>query len=182
MRCLTGTETQHWIGPMGLTIKGFEIERIGNRVPPFSVKRRFSGSEVNWSIAEAIVSWLPHDSQRFLWLSHWETYPPGQVTFVEALRRGCGESRSLFETPGHLFEPVSYSDYDARSPSDICEESVLAGLVLLVLSLEWDATFLSKATTDSVFISDGYALFSSDIAERVSSVPGVADFGVHKES
>jgi hypothetical protein len=180
MRCLTSTETQHWIEPIGLTIRGFEIETGPNRIPKFRAKRRFSSGEVNWSIAEAIVSWLPHDSQRFLWLSYWETYPPGQVTFVEALRRGYRESRPLFEAPGHLFEPVSYSDYDARSPSDICEESALAGLVLLVLSLEWDATLLSKATTDSVFISDGYALFSSDVAERVSSAPG-ADFGAHKE-
>lgn len=172
MRCLTSTEAQQWIEPMGFSIRGVEIDTSPNRSPKFSAKRRFSSGEVNWSIAEAIVSWLPHDSQRFLWLSYWETYPPGQVAFVETLRRGCGQSLPLFEAPGHLFEPVLYSDYDARSPAGICEESALAGLVLLVLSLEWDATLLSKATTDSVFISDGYALFSSDLAERVSSVPG----------
>jgi len=181
MRCITRTEAQDWVKPKGLTITGFEIETGSNRVPKFNAQRRFSSGEVNWSIAEAIVSWLPHESQRFLWLSHWESYPTGQVTFVEALRRGCGENRPLFETPGHLFEPVSYSDYDARSSLVVYEEGALAGLVFLVLTLEWNATLLSNATTDSVFINDGYALFSSDVAERVARAPGATDVGANRE-
>lgn len=63
MRCLTRIEAEGWIEPTGLTIRGFEIKTSPNRKPKFSVKRRFSSGEVSWSIAEAIVSWIPHDSQ-----------------------------------------------------------------------------------------------------------------------
>jgi hypothetical protein len=174
MKCLTRTEAQEWLAPSGLVIAedlSIDLDEL-SRKNKYTARRRLLRGELNlWRISEATIGWLPKRGQRMLWLSSWDTYPAGQVNFVEKIRRGCGEMRSLLQAPGHLFEPATYVDYDDRSSRDVDEEAVMAGLVLSVLSLHWDAVLFSKECEDYVFISDGFALFSSNDAERIAFAP-----------
>jgi hypothetical protein len=174
MKCLTPIEARRWLAAIGIAIAEDLTIDFGDRTKrnKHSVQRRFRKGDVNlWRLSEATIGWLPKSSERMLWFSGWDTYPVGQVNFIEKVRLGCGESRNLFQTPGHLFEPTSYSDYDDRSPKEVDEEAIMAGLVLLVLSLDWDAALFSKESSDYVFISDGYTLFSSEDAERAALAP-----------
>lgn len=174
MKCLTRIEAQEWLAPLGVGISEDLRVDFGGLAQrnKHVVQRRFLGGDRNlWRVAEAIIGWLTNGSQRMFLFSSWDTYPAGQLNFVEKLRLGCGETRGLIQTPGHLFEAVTAADYDSRSPKDVDEEAIMAGLVLLALLLGWDATIFSKACSDYISISDGFALFSSESAQRVALAP-----------
>jgi hypothetical protein len=174
VKCLTPIEAREWLAPIGIAIADdftvdFHKMAGGKR---HAVQHRLLKGDVGpWHISEAIIAWFPNKHERMLWFSWWGSYPEGQVSFVERLRLGCGESRNLFDAPGHLFEPTPSADYDNKSPHEVDEKAVMAGLVLLVLLFEWDAVLFSNRSNDYILMSDGYVLFSSENPARIALAP-----------
>lgn len=171
MKCIARDAAQEWLRPINATISAdYSVTPSGERHK--HVVRRYLTNDVNpWLRCETITSWLPDGAQQLLWLSRWDTYPPGEVVFVETMRRACGEQRSLYDAPGHLFEPTRYANYDDRSPTEIAEAALMTGLLMFAASLGWDAAVFSKQCDDYISVSDGKVFFWSMSAGRLSVVP-----------
>ncbi len=119
------------------------------------------------SLATQLVDWLPNACERMLWLGSWETYPPDQTILFETVRRGCGESRHIIDAPGHLFQSSAYdrNDYETRTAEDHKENALMWGLLLLMITLDWDG-YLVTPNGDCVSLGDtSIAIFSEDDAK-----------------
>jgi hypothetical protein len=156
---------------MGVTISAnYAVLPHGERHK--HVVRRYLTDDVNpWLRCESILAWLPDGAQRLLWLSRWDTYPPGEVVLIETIRRGCGEQRGLYDSPGHLFEPTSYANYDDRAPTEIAEAALMTSLFMLAASLGWDAAVFSQQCDDYISVSDRTFFFWSTSGGRLSVTP-----------
>lgn len=171
MKCLTQTEVQEWLKPSGIVIsegRNFLPQEERKR---HSVQGAMMGDINLWLRSEALIRWLPNRSRKLLYFKWWDTYPVGPMRFLEKIRLSCDEARPLFETPGFLFETSAYSDYENRTFDDEKEEAMLSGLILIVTSLQWDAILIAEGCSDFISISDGFAFFSSENAERLEVVP-----------
>lgn len=172
MKCITRDEAEEWLRPINAAISAdYSVVPRGERYR--HVTRPYLTDNVNpWLRCESITSWLPDGAQRLLWLSRWDTYPPGEVVLIETIRRACGEQRSLYETPGHVFEPTHYANYDDRSPTEVVEASLMTSLLMLSASFGWDAAVFSKQCDDYISVSDGTIFFWSTSGGRLSAILG----------
>lgn len=171
MKCLTRDEAQRWLGPTSATI--LENYTVAPRVERHKhVVRRFLMDNVNpWLRSESVTAWLPDSAHQLLWLSRWDTYPPGEIVLVETIRRACGELRGLYEAPGHLFEPTHYSNYDERAPTEVVEAAFMTSLFMFAVSVGWDVAIFSQQCDDYISVSDGMIYFWSMSDAKLSRIP-----------
>ncbi len=137
-------------------------KRIGAQPPEASSLTQF---------VNAINLWLPDKSNRLLWIEFQETAPHDIGGLASAARRGAGEARSIYDAPGHLFEPLNYNQQDPLELSDdqAREISLLLGLLCLVICGGWDAWLISDATTDRIEFWEGNIFFHSSDAAKIKS-------------
>src|SRR5690349_16518638 len=108
--------------------------RIGAR-PPGEIHRlpAFVG---------AVNRWLPDRRRRVFWVAHWAGASGwDDDALLLAARAGMGESRSLAEAPGHVFDARAWAEWDqlTLSAEDRSELAILVGIGVLVLATGSDA-------------------------------------------
>jgi hypothetical protein len=176
MKRITRSEAQAWIDPCGILIADnlrLKFDQQVNR-PGFRARSRVSLSDIHlWRFAESVVEWLPNNGQRMVWFESWDTYPVGQLIFLERIRCGQNDSRRIIETPGNLFETTPNVEYDQRTQEDQEEDAVLIALVLFAICCQCDAVLLSNRCNDRVALFDGQIEFFSDNREHIALAPGV---------
>jgi hypothetical protein len=113
--------------------------------------------------AGALNRWHLPNARRLLWLDHWNNDTPGAHDFFSAVRRGFGEERSLFDAPGHAFEPHPYDEQDqtAISSEQARETGVLIGLASLVMFYGWDGWLVADGSSDAIEFWEGNIFFHS---------------------
>jgi hypothetical protein len=178
MRCLTYSESEGWFAAIGAEITKYRYISFQHgagrpRLLLPALKLDVMGAS---SLATHLVDWLPSACERMLWLSNWETYPPDQTILFETVRRGCGETRHIIDAPGHLFQSSAYdrNDYDTRTPQDHEENGLLWGLLLLMITFNWDG-YLVTPNGDCISLADtSIAIFSDDDA-KIDEAYKIAD-------
>lgn len=127
-------------------------------------------------LSTQLVDWLPNDCERMLWLRNWHTYPPDQVILFETVRRGCEETRSIIDAPGHLFQSSAYDrqDYESRTNYDHKENATMWGLLLLMILLNWDG-YLFAANRDYVELFDNALAISGTDDTTIKAAYVLAD-------
>jgi hypothetical protein len=114
-----------------------------------------------------VNAWLPTARSRLLWIDHWNSDYPGVDQLVVAARAGLGETRSMSEAPGHLFDPYAYDERDQLKISldQVRDISILVSLMSLIMIGGWDAWLVAGESTDRVEFWEGNIFFySSDPA------------------
>lgn len=124
---------------------------------------------------------MPAGRERLLIVSSWHPYPPDQVQIFETIRKGCGASHALRDTPGHLF--LSTKDdatwYDDRPSIDVQEESVAMWLMGLMLEWAWEGYAFVKGCREIVRLGDGFVEFlGGDPARRDAAISLLGEFGL----
>ncbi|MGH6779299.1 MAG: hypothetical protein ACRECL_15035 [Bradyrhizobium sp.] len=172
MQCLTDIEFSRWLSNFGVKlIKDDNLKFCGQADRRFRLLAYVpKDAEKLYLFASWLARWLPKGHDRVLWLKHWMTYPPDHTILFERLRRGCGESRPLGESPGHLFGPPSLSSFEERTLFEIEEDVVLAAMILFVIHFDWDVYILADNCDDYVYLSDGYVSFSSPDQSKISEL------------
>jgi hypothetical protein len=179
MRCITPAEADYIFGSTGfsvsldhawyrrtLVLKEEETRgqsRIGGRPTVDPTQLAFFASEVN--------SWLPSDRCRLLWVDHWNSDYPSVDQMVVAARLGLGESRSLSEAPGHLFDPFPYHERDQTemSAGHAKEISILVGLMSFLMIGGWDGWLVTNGSANRVEFWEGNIFFYTKDSSELSS-------------
>src|SRR5262245_12356448 len=107
MKIVTNEESRRWCKENGL-----EIERPHRRDPRICNGTRFL-TEAKASIAEALVRNTIANrrfSRGLVWILDWPLYKPDEMAVVKRLRSSIGESRSLIDAPGHIFDAEEVDD------------------------------------------------------------------------
>ena len=158
MKCLTFSESEAWLAPIGVTIDG--NRNLLPDGPISSVMTTMPKSALPLSrLAQRIVYWVPHDIELLLWVSNWETEPYEPLVVFETLRRACGEFRPMIEAPGHSFTQPNQG-----------EIAVLGGLMFLVMAYSWEAYLVARKNREFVFLGDEHIVFCSSDSDRMQEV------------
>jgi hypothetical protein len=92
------------------------------------------------AIARAIVSLIDSDRPGLLWITEWSIFPSGEnMSLFDAYRSFLGETRSLRDAPGHIFD-------DKDLPQIEC-------LLDLILYFYWDALLIINGKSYALKIS-----------------------------
>src|SRR5690242_18224921 len=78
--------------------------RVGGRPP--------KNASLYNGFAEALNRWLPNNSRRLLWIDAANNFFPSTHELFMAARMGLGETRTIYEAPGHLFDAYPYHESD----------------------------------------------------------------------
>jgi hypothetical protein len=173
MKCLTLSEFQGWAGSFDVCVDGNrnllfpkELTQVMSVLPQ-------SASQL-FAFSTSLLSWLPPNVERALYLSNWETYPPDQMVVIKKLRLGCGEARHVIDAPVHLFEGLPVGNrYEIDEPArlidnqTIQESAAMAGLIFLAMTFSWQGYILAKNCNDHVYLGDEFIAFKSDDHEKL---------------
>lgn len=155
MKCLTFKEAEDWF-----LSKGIAIDVHRNLVFPVVLEKIMTTMPKEVAklsrLASALGVWVSHDAPKCLWISNWGTEPMEQIIQFETMRHGCAESRHLIEAPGHVFELITDR-----------EEAVLAGLLFLISSFNWEGYLVSEKLGEFVYLGDEHIVFSSRDPEKM---------------
>lgn len=164
MKCLTHAESERWLASFGVSINendNLEFpKRPGRTIHAIRIDLPKDGTRWMWFFS-SILDWMPNDCNRMLWLYSWHTYPPYHYVVFEKLRRGCGEFRHIIDAPGHLFDSSAYDNYENKTDNDVQEDGVLAAMVLLMVSFDWEGYIVTDKSEDRILIGDEYLEFYS---------------------
>lgn len=161
MKCLTFRESEHWLLSLGVRVDENRNLRFGSereRIMTTMTKEVSALAHLSTRLAH----WVSGHVDRILWLSNWETYPPERLMQFETMRLGCGESRHVIDSPGHLFEQSTEH-----------ENAVLAGLMFLTMAFNWEGYLVSQYQDEFLYLGDEHIVFSSADAGKMKEV---ADF------
>jgi hypothetical protein len=179
MRCLAPAEAEAIFGPEGFDVsldhawyrralrlgsdRAVNEDRIAGRPTVDPSQLALFALEVN--------AWLPTNRSRLLWIDHWNSDYPGVDQMVVAARAGLGETRSLSEAPGHLFDSYPYDERDQQkiSPDQSRETSILVSLMTLIMIGGWDAWLVAGEGADRVEFWEGNIFFYSGDPTMLSS-------------
>lgn len=185
MRFLTGEEAWPLIAKTG-----FVPDLQGNPYPgvPVHGTRRIEAEFTSpaWSLsdlADELISWLPGNSDRFLWLANW--FGPGgppssPYSAFQAARTALGAKGEVIDARVCHFDQQSWSqDELAVTPEDGVERSVLIGMLVMLIPADWDAWILSSTSTDAVEIWERNVLFhTADAGQAAKADRLIARFGL----
>jgi hypothetical protein len=108
---------------------------------------------------------------RLFWIDHWEEGLYGaEQAILAAARLGLGETRSVEQAPGHLFEPYDYDEEDQLlvSREQAHAMAVLTGLVTLTLMTNSDAWLIADGSSDRIEFWEGNIFFRSQDSARMT--------------
>lgn len=137
MRFLTTSECEHLVTQVGLDhrdlVAGKRVHGMKNAAD-FFYKSRMKDARL---VAQHLVDYLPDFTWAMLWIyglpwgdrSREENAPEDWQTYAR-WRRSAGEDRTLYEAPGHLFEPN-----EAAKLVEIIEFTIYTG---------WDAFVFAR--------------------------------------
>jgi hypothetical protein len=100
---------------------------------------------------------------RVLWVDSWNWDFPSTYELFMAARVGLGETRSLFDAPGHYFDPHAYEERDQTkiSPAQVREAGILIGLTSLLMINGWDGWLVAAGHDDRIEFWEGNIFFYS---------------------
>jgi hypothetical protein len=173
MICLTPPEFQEWASSFNV-----RVESNRNLVFAKEFAKVMSGlpekASSLFAFSTALVEWLPPNIERAFYLSDWPLYTPEQMIVFNKLRLVCGESRHLIDAPAHLFDGRSLLDrYDTddipRLTADpvLQECTVMAGLIFLAMTFQWQGYILAKDDSAHVYLGDEFIVFFTNGDERL---------------
>lgn len=173
MKCLTCSETRELLAPSGVRITDAGIvefpERLSQTRSSLRADLSFPGLRSMW-LFSALVEWLPINCNRVLWIENFLIYPPEQAFVFDTLRRGAGEFRNLGEAPAHLFLSGKYEGYDSKPERDIKEDAILAAMMLLMVSFDWEGCVITDCMEEKIVIGDEFFEFYSSDEEKMRSI------------
>ncbi len=173
MKCLTPPKFREWVGSLNA-----HVESNRNIVFAKKFANIMSGlpqqASSLFAFSTALIEWLPPNIERAFYLSDWPLYTPEQMIVFNQLRSFCGESRHLIDAPAHLFDGRSLPDgYDIedipRLTADpvLQECAVMAGLIFLALTFQWQGYILAKDDSGHVYLGDEFIAFFASGDERL---------------
>jgi hypothetical protein len=116
-----------------------------------------------------MADWLPKNSQRLLWIDHFEdSFPSQKRPFLNVLGEDLA-SDHLVENPAILFAPLSDDLLDqlAGTHEQNAEAEALIALCTLLSVGSWDAKLLTSGSTDYVEFWEGNVLFYSESTDTL---------------
>ncbi len=119
-----------------------------------------------------VIEWLPVERTRLLWLTKWHQYPLLQRLFFETVRRSCGIADSISLSPGLLVGPNQDQTFEVEYSSP--QHSILGGLLLLMLSYDWQGFIVAQDCSDQIIIGDENIYFCSNDRDRISAAVELA--------
>jgi hypothetical protein len=161
MKCLTFEESQNWFSSSGVRIdenRNLRFRREHERIMTTMPK----GASALSHLSTRLADWIAGDAGRILWLSNWETYPAERLIQFETMRLGCGEPRHIIDSPGHLFEQSTEQ-----------ENAVLAGLIFLIMTFNWEGYIVPQNQDEFVYLGDEYIVFSSGTTAKFKEVTDI---------
>jgi hypothetical protein len=175
-KCLTHEDTSAWLRSSNIVLS-YDITEEFQGVVKTDTRNVLVSLPSNPRqiayFAMRIIEWLPTERTRLLWVSKWHIYPLLQKIFFETARRGCGCNDSLSLSPGHLFQPNKDADFDIEYSSG--EHAALSGLLLLMMSFDWQGFVAADRCADQIVVGDESVFFCSNDPDRISSAVGLAD-------
>ncbi len=158
MKCLTFGESEQWLLSSGVRLDEHRNLQFSREHERIMVTMPRSASPLVY-LSSQLARWVSADVGRFLWLSHWQTYPPDQLVQFETMRLGCGETRRIIDSPGHLFE---HSGEESNA--------ILAGLIFLIMAFNWEAYITAHGRDEFFYLGDEHIVFSSRDPLKVKTV------------
>jgi hypothetical protein len=127
--------------------------------------------------AEGRNRWLPSNRHRLLWVDNWTSDFPSAFEFFIAARIGLGETRSLFDAPGHYFDPYPYGELNQTqiSPEQARQTGILIGLMSLIMINGWDAWLIAAGSSERIEFWEGNIFFHSHEPSRVAEATVLLD-------
>jgi hypothetical protein len=193
MRCLSPPELEAIFSPFGFSVSlkhawyrsalvlseenaAGQI-RVGAR-PPAEL------STIGYFV-RAINRWLPTNTERLLWIDHWE-YIPYKFNdgIVVAARAGLGETRSLTDAPGHYFEKQNWDEEDQVDVTEGQERAMglLEGIASMILMTSSDGWLIAEGSIDRIEFWEGNIFFHSKDAKQIERANALLDsFGCSRE-
>lgn len=163
MKCLGHDASSRWLSGMGIDIVEHRQLRFPDEHETIVLERPAGSLPLNY-FAEALVDWLPQESDRFIWLSDWETYPRSQSCIFERIRGSYGETKPIIESPGHVF-----------AENNETERGLYAGLLFLVMAFDWSGYFLVKGHIDRMHMFDTLIGLTCSLPDKATEVREIAD-------
>jgi hypothetical protein len=182
MRCLTERDfleafsgARFTIGEQGRLLTNEAIASTQTRIARGGLRdgRTLAG------FCRTAIRWLPEGSRRAIAITDAWSGLGDALPALEAIRRGLGEERPLKDVPIHVTDVHSWTlDQLEMTPSQVCEEGLLVGILSLVLSCGWDAWLLADGCSDAIEFWEGNILFYSDRQSQLSKAKAL--LRVHK--
>jgi hypothetical protein len=175
MKCLTLHEFDQWGTTFGFCVEhprnlqfAKELKQVTCSPPP-EPDRLFG-------FATRLVEWLPQNVERVFYLSDWPLYTPEEMIFFMKIRMASGESRDPMDSPAHWFDgqsvPDRYESDDIPSltANPVLQEcAVMAGLIFLALTFQWQGYIIAKDCSDHIYLGDASITFFQDNAEEAAN-------------
>lgn len=164
MKCLTRQEAEQWLASRQVQMDEHKhLQCAGTQLKVTTSKP--DERRVLAQYAAYLAGWLPCDTTRMLWVSGgWDKV---SLNMFEKMRKGFGESRSLTDAPGHLFEA---SDQ---------ENCLLTGFAYLMMACDWCGYIVPECGNEFVFLGDEHVVFSSTEVPKIREVSDlVAHYGL----
>jgi hypothetical protein len=111
------------------------------------------------AIARAIVSLIDSERPGLLWITEWSIFPSGEnMSRFDAYRSSLGETRSLRDAPGHIFDGKDLPQIEC--------------LIDLILYFYWDALLFVDGKSYVLRIShdEFIAVYGKDVESLKSFV------------
>ncbi len=155
MKCLTYEESKIWLASLNIQINGLRylVLPIGHDTKNVMATLP-KGNNIGF-FAARLADWLSPDSNRMVWITTSNSFD-FQMTLFDKIRLGCGESRTLADAPGHLFEGMSEE-----------ETALVSGLMFFMIAFDWWGFFVAENCTDYIYLGDEYMIFYSDNDEKI---------------
>jgi hypothetical protein len=121
------------------------------------------------AFSHQLLTWFSSKDARLLWVSHVEDNFPSYLNVFNAARLGLGATSSIFESPGHLFEPAPYEEFDSNNlTSHECNAVALAcGIISIIQEAGWDGWLISEGCYDRVEFWEGNVFFYSAVENKI---------------
>ncbi len=156
MKFLTWDESQQWLIPKGVVIDRMGCLNFPAEAPQIMSTQPNDARGLGYD-AYKIAKWLPAESQCLFWITNWGA-SVCMDNLMSKVRIGCGESRTLGEVRGHLFEMAEESDLD-----------MLAGFVFMIISFSWQAYIVSADGRHHIYLGDQFMTFSSPDEKKMDA-------------
>jgi hypothetical protein len=152
MKCLSYAEGKKLLYSLGHISENVADKTGTHSLPRFDFNLNVSAiplSAFRLSFFAARIRDLLSPGDVVLWLTQWGDTLPEHYYLFEHARRGLRETRTVKESPVHLF-----------SSSNVDDREAISAFLFLVLSFEWGAYLFSSNASEIIFVQDGSIAFS----------------------
>jgi hypothetical protein len=186
MRCVSPQEAEALFGHLGFSVSLEhawyrsalildQARAIGQR--RIAAEQPSDFDQIRYLIRD-LNKWLPPNRERLLWVDHWEE---GIFGFDHAMAattwRGLGETRTLSEAPGILFDAQNWNEEDQLEidPVQKHARSLMLGLVSLLMMTDSDGWLISADSLDRIEFWEGNFFFHSKNKTQLKLANNIVD-------